>query len=79
MAASGQFPVSAVRPLSNLLRAAGAAASTRHATARWATLQTHLVAVPARVASTARRLVLHLPKHWPWAPAWQDLWANATT
>lgn len=29
------------------------------------------------VASTARRLVLHLPKHWPCAPAWQDLWANS--
>jgi len=58
----------------NLLRAAGAAASVRHAKARWATLRTHLVAVPARIASTARRLVLHLPTDWPWAPAWEDLW-----
>ncbi len=49
----------------NVLRAAGAAASVRHAKARWATLRTHLVAVPARVASSARRLVLHLPTHWP--------------
>ena len=63
----------------NILRAAGAAASARHARARWATLRTHLVAVPARVATTARRLVLHLPKDWPWAPDWQDLWATATT
>ncbi len=31
----------------NILRAAGAATSTRHATARWATLRTHLVAVSA--------------------------------
>ncbi len=62
----------------NLLRAAGAAASARHAKARWATLRTQLVAVPARIASSARRLVLHLPTDWPWAPAWEDLWATAT-
>lgn len=63
----------------NLLRAAGAAASARHAKARWATLRTHLITVPARVASSARRLVLHLPTDWPWATAWEDLWATATT
>jgi hypothetical protein len=62
----------------NVLRAAGAAASVRHAKARWATLRTHLVAIPARIASSARRLVLHLPTNWPWAPAWDDLWATAT-
>jgi hypothetical protein len=43
----------------NILRAAGAAASARHAKARWATLRTHLITVPARIASSARRLVLH--------------------
>ncbi len=63
----------------NILRAAGAAASARHAKARWATLRTHLVALPARVASTARRLTLHLPTNWPWAPDFEDLWATATT
>jgi len=63
----------------NLLRAAGAAASARHAKARWATLRTHLITVPARIATTARRLVLHLPTDWPWAPAWEDLWTTATT
>lgn len=63
----------------NILRAAGAAASARHAKARWATLRTHLVNVPARVASTARRHVLHLPTDWPWAADWEDLWATATT
>ena len=61
----------------NVFRTAGAAASTRHAKARWATLRTHLIAVPARIASTARRLVLHLPKDWPWAPDWEDLWTAA--
>jgi len=34
---------------------------------------------PGPVATIARRLVLHLPTDWPWAPAWQDLWATATT
>ena len=63
----------------NIMRAAGAAASTRHAKARWATLRTQLITVPARLASTARRLVLHLPTDWPWAPDWQDLWTTATT
>jgi len=63
----------------NLLRAAGTAASVRHAKARWATLRAHLIDVPARIASTARRLVLHLPTDWPWAPAWEDLWATSTT
>ena len=62
----------------NLLRAAGAAASVRHAKARWATLRTQLVTVPARVASSARRLTLHLPTNWPWASAWDNLWATAT-
>jgi hypothetical protein len=63
----------------NVLRAAGAAASVRHAKARWATLRTHLIAVPARIASSARKLVLHLPTDWPWAPAWEDLWATTTS
>jgi hypothetical protein len=63
----------------NLLRAAGAAASARHAKARWATLRTQLIDLPARVATSARRVVLHLPTDWPWAPAWEDLWATATT
>lgn len=63
----------------NLLRAVGAAASARHARARWATLRTHLITVPARVLPTARRLVSHPPEHWPWAPAWQGLWTTTTT
>ena len=62
----------------NIARAAGATASPRHARARWATLRRQLINVPARIASSARRLTVHLPRHWPWAPAWQDLWAGAT-
>jgi len=62
----------------NLARAAGVAASPRHARARWATLRTHLINVPARIASSARRLTLHLPEAWPWAQAWNNLYQNAT-
>lgn len=56
----------------NVLRAAGAAASVRHAKARWATLRTHLIAVPARIASSARKLVLHLPMSCLTGPAGAD-------
>lgn len=62
----------------NLARAAGVAASPRHARARWATLRTQLINVPARIASSARRLTLHLPTDWPWADAWQTLCDTAT-
>lgn len=62
----------------NIARAAGAAASTRHARARWATLRRQLINIPARIATSARRVTVHLPRHWPWAPAWQDLWTTAT-
>jgi hypothetical protein len=62
----------------NLARAAGVLASRRHARARWATLRTQLINVPARVATSARRLTLHLPHDWPWADAWLGLFAAAT-
>jgi len=42
----------------NLMRAAGAAASPRHAHARWATLRSHLIAVPARIATSTDRAPL---------------------
>jgi hypothetical protein len=58
----------------NLLRAAGALASVFHAKATTATLRSHLVHVPARLARTARtKLTVHLPEHWPWREAYQGL------
>ncbi len=57
----------------NLTRAAGALASTFHARATTATLRTQLIAVPARLARSARRLRLHLPRDWPWQTAWTQL------
>ncbi len=57
----------------NLTRAAGALASTFHARATGATIRRHLICVPARLASSSRRLRLHLPAAWPWREEWLQL------
>jgi hypothetical protein len=57
----------------NLTRAAGCLASAFHASARPATLRDHLINVPARIASSARRLTLHLPTSWRWEHPWRAL------
>jgi hypothetical protein len=59
----------------NLTRAAGAVASLLHAKATTATIRAQLIRVPARLARSARRVTLHLPRDWPWEPAWQRLFA----
>jgi len=61
----------------NLTRAAGTLASRFHARATTATIRTHLIAVPARIARSARRLRLHLPERWPWETAWQAMFTAA--
>ena len=57
----------------NLTHAAGTLASPFHARATGATIRRQLIAVPARIAHSARRLHLHLPRDWPWAADWLDL------
>lgn len=57
----------------NLTRTAGALASAFHARATTATIRAQLITVPARLARSARRIVLHLPTDWPWQTAWQQL------
>jgi len=57
----------------NLMRAAGAIASVFHAKASTATIRRQLIVVPARLATSARRLVMHLPTNWPWWDSWQGL------
>lgn len=57
----------------NLTRALGALASGQHARATTATVRRHLIWVPARLATSARRLVLHLPRDWPWQRAYEQL------
>ncbi|PBC35603.1 IS1380 family transposase [Rhodococcus sp. ACS1] len=58
----------------NLTRAAGTlTADPKLTKATTGTLRRTLVSVPARIASSARRLTLHLPTHWPWETAWHNL------
>ena len=57
----------------NLTRAAGCLASRFHATARPATIRDQLINIPARAATSARRLTLHLPTHWRWEHPWRAL------
>ena len=60
----------------NIARAAAVAAGL--AKARWASLRTKIIRVAGRIASTSRRLDLHLPIGWPWAQGWESLHAVAT-
>lgn len=61
----------------NLARAAAHGAGLP--AARAATIRRTIVAVPARLARTGRRLVMHMPQDWPWSPAWAALWDVATS
>lgn len=61
----------------NLTQAAGALAGRLHAKARSATLRARLINVAARVAGSARRLVLHLPQYWPWEAGLDELFRQA--
>jgi len=60
----------------NLTRAAATLAGGRLAKATSATIRRTLVTVPARIASSARRLTMHLPLAWPWQPAWEQLFTR---
>ena len=73
---SGRYPANAAWVACaviafNLARATAVAADL--AKARWASLRRKIIDIPARIASTGRRLILHLPTHWPWAPHWKAL------
>ncbi|MGE9782340.1 IS1380 family transposase [Janibacter sp. G368] len=57
----------------NLARAAGTVAAPDLARATTATIRRKLITVPARVAASARRITMHLPKDWPWENAWTAL------
>ena len=61
----------------NLTRAAGALAGSIHARARTGTIRARLIAAPARIAGSARRLDLHLPRDWPWEPGLDELFRRA--
>jgi hypothetical protein len=59
----------------NLTRAAASLTTTPAlARAATATIRRKLINVPARIATSARRLRLHLPTDWPWEQAWSALY-----
>ena len=61
----------------NLTRAAAAAAGSDLAKATTGTIRRTLVNLPARIATSARKVRLHLPQDWPWESAWTALFSHA--
>jgi hypothetical protein len=57
----------------NLTRAAGHLAAGAYRSARPATIRTRLITVAARLAHRTRSIHLHLPEHWPWQAAFDNL------
>lgn len=57
----------------NLTRAAGHLAAGTWPAARPATIRARIITVAARIAHRARTLHLHLPQHWPWQTAFDNL------
>ncbi len=60
----------------NLTRTAATISDPALAKATTATIRAKLITVPARVASSARRITLHLPTAWPWETAWTRLFTH---
>ena len=61
---------------SNLTRTAAILTGPRLAKATTTTVRRTLITVPARIASSARRVTLHLPQHWPWETGWTTLFTR---
>lgn len=57
----------------NLTRAAACASGKKLAKSATATIRRTLVAIPARITTSARRITLHLPARWPWQHDWEAL------
>ena len=57
----------------NLTRTAATLTGPELAKATTATVRRKLINLPARIASSARRVTLHLPKQWPWEKGWTIL------
>ena len=62
----------------NLTRIAGAVTAPDLAKATTATLRRKLIHIPGRVATSARRMTIHLPRHWPWETEWTRLITRVT-
>ena len=61
----------------NLSRAISTLTGTELSKARSGTIRRKLITVPARISTSARRLVLHLPADWPWEDGWTTWFAAA--
>lgn len=61
----------------NLTRAAATIAGAGLGKATTGTIRRKLISVPARIATSARRVTLHLPERWPWETAWTSLFTSA--
>ena len=57
----------------NLTRAAAALTTPDLARATTATVRRILIQIPCRVATRARRMIMHLPQDRPWQAAWTHL------
>ena len=62
----------------NLTRTAATITGAGLAKATTSTIRRKLIAIPARIASSGRRIRLHLPHAWPWETAWTMLFAHTT-
>ena len=60
----------------NLTRAAACLGGKRLAKATTPTVRRTLICIPARIASSARRITMHLPARWPWETEWNLLFNN---
>ena len=63
----------------NLTRASGTLAGGRFSRATTGTIRRCLIHVAARIASSARRLTLHLPQDWPWDTEWTELFTRTSS
>jgi hypothetical protein len=71
-AANSTWLVAAVMAY-DLTLAAGDLAAGPFGEARTGTIRREPIHVPARIATSARRIRLHLPEERPWKPAWEEL------
>ncbi|MCQ6271804.1 transposase, partial [Pseudarthrobacter sp. R1] len=71
-AANSAWLVAAVMAY-NLTRTAGILAAGPLGKARTGTIRRKLIHIPARIATSARRVRLHLPVSGPWQTPWQSL------
>jgi hypothetical protein len=62
----------------NLTRAAATLTGTPLAKATTATIRRKLVNIAARIATSARKITLHLPTDWPWETDWTELFTRVS-